>query len=135
MVPQQDQLTRQAPIVLIVDDNPGIRNVVSWSLHFGGYEAVEATNGLEAIRWIEEAGRAQRYPAVILLDLAMPGMDGHGFLAWVHNAWPATSPPPAIIVVTAGCAEEHALNAYIRQIVPKPFHVRDLLETIRLWTT
>jgi len=134
MRPQQDQHTRQAPIVLIVDDNPGIRNVVSWSLHAGGYEAVEATNGLEAIRWIEEAGRQQRYPAVILLDLAMPGMDGHDFLAWMQNAWPAPSPPPAIILVTAGCPEEHRLNAYVRQIVPKPFHVRDLLETIRLWT-
>jgi two-component system chemotaxis response regulator CheY len=135
MASQQDQGSRQAPVVLIVDDNPGIRTVVFWSLHFGGYEPVEAANGLEAIRWIEQAGREQRYPAVILLDLAMPGMDGHGFLEWVQTAWPAASAPPAIILVTAGYADEQRLNAHVRQIVPKPFHVRDLLETIRLWTT
>ncbi|HEY1351758.1 MAG TPA: response regulator [Ktedonobacteraceae bacterium] len=131
---QQDQCARQAPIVLIVDDNPGIRNVVSWSLHFGGYEAIEATNGHEAIRWIEQAGRDQRYPAVILLDLAMPGMDGNTFLEWVQTTWPSTSPPPAIILVTAGCADGRCLNSYVKQVVAKPFHVRDLLEAIRQWT-
>src|SRR5581483_10911627 len=101
MEKSQDQPARRAPIVLIIDDNPGIRNVVSWSLQFGGYEPVEAANGLEAVRWIEQARREKRYPSVILLDLAMPGMDGKTFIEWLQTAWPPTFPPPVIIIVTA----------------------------------
>lgn len=134
-VPQQKPDTGRGPIVLIVDDNPGIRNVVSWSLHLGGYEPIEATSGLEAIRWIEEAGREKRYPAAILLDLAMPGMDGTTFLEWVQRTWPSASPHPAIILVTAGRADDRWFNSYVKQVVSKPFHVRDLLEAIRQWTT
>ena len=133
MEQSQDQRAKQAPIVLIVDDNPGIRNVVSWSLQFGGYQAVEAANGLEAMRWIEQARREKRYPAVILLDLAMPGMDGKTFIEWLQTAWPPTFPPPVIIIVTAGHADQRLLNSYVKQVVTKPFHVRDLLEVIHRW--
>ena len=134
MEKSQDQRARQAPIVLIVDDNPGIRNVVAWSLQFGGYEPAEVANGLEAVRWIEQAGREKRYPAVILLDLAMPEMDGKTFLEWLHTTWPPTPPPPAVIIVTAGHADQQSLDSYVKQVVTKPFHVRDLMEVIRQWT-
>jgi len=134
MEKSQDQPARRAPIVLIIDDNPGIRNVVSWSLQFGGYEPVEAANGLEAVRWIEQARREKRYPAVILLDLAMPEMDGKTFLEWLHSTWLPTTPPPAIIIVTAGHADLKSFNSYVKQVVTKPFHVRDLIEVIRRWT-
>ena len=130
----QNQRLRPAPIVLIIDDNPAIRNVVSWSLQFGGYEPVEIANGLEAVRWIEQATSKKRYPSVILLDLAMPGMDGRSFLEWLQTTWPPTRPSPAIIIITAGHADKTELNSYVKQVVTKPFHVRDLLEVIRQWT-
>lgn len=125
------QYTHQSPIVLIVDDNPAIRNVVSWSLKLGGYEPIEAANGWEAVHWMEQASREQRYPAVVLLDLAMPGMNGETFLQWLQSTWPHSYPSPAIIIITAGYADERMLNTHVRQIVTKPFHVRDLLEVIR----
>lgn len=130
-----DQLLKQydkhPPIVLIVDDNPAIRNVVSWSLKLGGYEPVETANGWEAVRWMEQASHEQRYPAVILLDLAMPGMNGETFLQWLQSTWTSSYPPPAIIIITAGYADERMLNTHVKQIVTKPFHMRDLLEVIR----
>lgn len=129
----QSQGAKQAPLVLVVDDNPAIRNVVTWSLQFGGYEPAEAANGLEAVKWIEQAALEQRYPSVILLDLAMPGMDGRAFLTWLQSTWPANHPSPAIIIVTAGHPDEKLLNTYVKQIVTKPFHVRDLLEVVRKW--
>lgn len=132
-----DQLVKQrekrAPIVLIVDDNPAIRNVISWSLKLGGYEPIEATNGDEAVTWMEQAACEQHYPAVILLDLAMPGMNGETFLQWLQNTWPAHYPIPSIIIVTAGYADERMLNVHVKQIVTKPFHMRDLLEAVRTW--
>jgi CheY-like chemotaxis protein len=125
----------QAPIVLIVDDNPAIRNVVGWSLQFGGFQPIEAANGLEAVKWMEQAASENRYPAVVLLDLAMPGMDGSAFLAWLQSAWMERYPTPAIIVITAGHLKEKTLNPppAVKEIVTKPFHVRDLLEVIRKW--
>lgn len=130
-----EQQHAQAPIVLIVDDNSAIRNVVGWSLQFGGFQPIEAANGLEAVKWMEQAASEKRYPAVILLDLAMPGMDGRSFLTWLQSTWVDRYPTPAIIVVTAGHLNEKNLNPppVVKEIVTKPFHVRDLLEVIRKW--
>ncbi len=63
----------------------------------------------------------------------MPGMDGKAFMDWLQATWPAQHPPPSIIIITAGYADEKMLNSYVKQIVTKPFHVRDLLEIIRKW--
>lgn len=131
--PQKDPHARQAPIVLIIDDNPAIRHVVAWSLKLGGYEPAEAENGLEAVRWIEQALRQRLYPSVILLDLAMPGMDGWSFMEWLQTTWPTHAPFPPIIIITAGHADARPLSAYVKQVVTKPFHVRDLMEVVRRW--
>ena len=124
----------KTPIVLIVDDNPAIRNVVTWSLRFGGFQPVEAANGFEAIQWMEQASREQLYPSVVLLDMAMPGMNGQAFLTWLQSSWNDLYPLPAIILITAGHVNEpFDTPATIKQIVAKPFHVRDLLEVVRRW--
>src|ERR1700676_1431038 len=81
-------------IVLVVDDNPAIRDMVSWSLELDGYEPAEAAEGNEALAWMDNASREGRYPDVILLDLAMPGMDGHAFLQKLQGQWEATRPFP-----------------------------------------
>jgi len=128
-----NQPGRRSSIVLIVDDNPAIRNVVSWSLQLGGYEPVEAANGWEAAHWIEQAQIEARFPAVILLDLAMPGMNGEAFLQWLQSTWPPKQPMPSIIIITAGYADEKMLRTPVKQIVTKPFHVRELLDIIRKW--
>ncbi len=130
---RQSQGDKRVPIVMVVDDNPAIRNVVSWSLQLGGYQPVEAANGWEAIRWLEQAQQQKRYPAAILLDLAMPGMNGETFLQWVQSTWPQGATLPSIIIVTAGYTEEQMSHSLVKQVVTKPFHMRDLLEIIRKW--
>lgn len=127
----------ERPVVLIIDDNPSIRAVVASTLHCGGFQPVEAANGLEAIAWMERVAREQRYPQVILLDLAMPQMDGHAFLEWLQSSWGSRYPIPAIILLTACYLNAQLLPLYVavKQIVAKPFHVRDLLEIVRAWST
>lgn len=124
------------PLVLIVDDNPTIRNVVAWSLHFGGFQPIEAANGLEAIKWMEQVAKELLYPSVILLDLTMPGIDGRSFLEWLQSAWVGRNPTPAIILITANSLDEKTLALFpiVKQIVIKPFHVHDLLEIVRKWS-
>jgi CheY-like chemotaxis protein len=121
--------TRQ-PIILVIDDNPAIRDMVSWALELDGYEPAEAAEGQEALDWISNAAREGRYPSVILLDLTMPGMDGNEFLRCLHAQWEATHPPPAVVVITVGTENPDATRLGVAEIIVKPFHVRDLLNTV-----
>jgi two-component system, chemotaxis family, chemotaxis protein CheY len=131
--PQAPNEGRQ-PVVLVVDDNPAIRDMVSWALELDGYEPAEAAEGQEALDWMNNASREGRYPAVILLDLAMPGMDGNTFLERLHQQWEVTHPLPAIVVITAKRGSSEAESLGVQQIIVKPFHVRDLLDVVRQLT-
>jgi len=119
------------PVVLVVDDNPAIRDMVSWALELDGYESAEAAEGQEALDWMFNAAREGRYPSVILLDLAMPGMDGNGFLERLHHQWATVYPLPSIVIITAKVGVPDASTLGVSQVVVKPFHVRDLLDIIR----
>jgi two-component system, chemotaxis family, chemotaxis protein CheY len=125
---------RHLPIVLVVDDNPAVRDMVSWALELDGYEPAEAAEGQEALAWIDNAAREGRYPSVILLDLAMPGMNGNIFLAQLRFQWESIHPLPAIIVITATHQTEELFPADVQCVIVKPFHVRDLLDAVRRFT-
>ncbi len=122
------------PIVLVVDDNAAIRDMVSWALELDGYEPAEAAEGLEALAWIDNAAREGRYPSVILLDLAMPGMNGNAFIDQLRALWEAKHPLPAIIVITAATEKQEMLQTPVKHVIVKPFHVRDLLDAVRKLT-
>lgn len=119
------------PVVLVVDDNPAIRDMISWALELEGYEPAEAADGQEALDWMYNSAREGRYPAVILLDLAMPGMDGDTFLENLRRQWAVVHPLPSIVIITAKSGIADATTLGVSQIVVKPFHVRDLLDIIR----
>jgi two-component system chemotaxis response regulator CheY len=122
------------PLILVVDDNPAIRDMVSWALELDGYEPAEAAEGQEALDWIGSALREGRYPAVILLDLTMPGMNGTSFLQNLYQQWEAAHPVPAVVVITAGTDGPDAEALGVQQVIIKPFHVRDLLDIVRQLT-
>ena len=83
--------------VLIVDDDVDIREILAETLAETGFEVRTACNGLEALA----AVRCMKVrPAVILLDLMMPIMDGYGFLEQRERD-PALASIP-IAIVTAG---------------------------------
>ncbi|GCE27853.1 hypothetical protein KDA_33370 [Dictyobacter alpinus] len=129
--PDQNRL----PVVLVVDDNPAIRDMVSWALELDGYEPVVAAEGQEALDWVKNAAREGRYPSVILLDLSMPGMDGSTFLARLQEYWHSTShafPLPAVVVITARSGNIELNDSSVERIIVKPFHVRDLLDAVRV---
>ncbi|HLI09138.1 MAG TPA: response regulator transcription factor [Ktedonobacteraceae bacterium] len=121
-------------IVLVVDDNPAIRDMVSWALELDGYEPAEAAEGQEALAWMDNAAREGKYPHVILLDLAMPGMDGRTFLERLRSQWEPSHPSPSIVVITAGIGGPDAASLGVEQVIVKPFHVRDLLDVVRKLT-
>ena len=124
----------QHPIVLVVDDNPAIRDMVSWALELDGYEPAEAAEGNEALAWMDNAAREGRYPDVILLDLSMPVMDGSAFLARLRAQWGTAHPFPSIVVITAVITGSDAVTLGVDHVIIKPFHVRYLLDVIRKLT-
>lgn len=63
--------SRKSPLVLVVEDYQDAREMYAAYLQFSGYRVAEATNGLEAI---EQANALM--PDIILMDLALPKMDG-----------------------------------------------------------
>ncbi len=63
--------TTAKAVVLVIDDQPGIRRLLTEVLADDGHEVVTAENGYEGIQLAEKLK-----PAVILMDMKMPGMDG-----------------------------------------------------------
>src|SRR5580658_3417570 len=69
--------------VLLVDDNPSIRNLLSWHLEKAGFEVFHAEDGIEALGKLRD-----RLPKVIISDLQMPRMSGFEFIGVVRRRFP-----------------------------------------------
>ncbi|WGD31521.1 response regulator [Ancylobacter sp. WKF20] len=67
-------------LVLVVDDDPQVRAMIRKTIEDVGLHAAEAANGQAALDWLE----AHHLPALVLLDLMMPEMDGFEFLSHVR---------------------------------------------------
>ena len=113
--------------VLIADDDEFIRRLVVTTLEdVSGVRLVEARDGREAI---DVASRER--PALILLDVAMPSMDGIEACRRLRSS-PETSATP-IVMLTAHAAEgdeTRALEAGADRYLTKPFSPLDLLRIV-----
>lgn len=90
--------------ILIVDDMPIFRDPIAASLRMGGYQTKSASNGAEALDLVR-----QETPALILLDMSMPVMDGLSFLRALR-AEPAIASVP-VILMTALSDRDRMLEA------------------------
>jgi CheY-like chemotaxis protein len=109
--------------VLVVDDDESIRESVAMFLIDEGYPVAVAGDGDEALERV-----AERSPALILLDIRMPRMNGIEFAA-AYRALPGPHAP--IVVMTAGRdarqrAEEIGADGYLA----KPFDLDDLVAAV-----
>lgn len=119
----------EKPVVLVIDDHPTIREMLSWMLSFQGYQPVCAANGQEALEWIQDNCHTGQYPAAILLDLLMPVMNGAAFLTHLRAKWDAPHPLPPVILLTVDKSNHEDLAC--RTVLLKPFHIHDLYESLR----
>ena len=112
----------KAARVLITDDDAGIRTMVRVCLESSGYEVLEADNGMDALTAVKLDP-----PDLVLLDLAMPRMDGMTFLAELHALAP--TPPSPVVVMTAHGSVKTAIRAMrwgASDFLEKPFTPDDL---------
>jgi CheY-like chemotaxis protein len=101
--------------VLVIDDDEDLRQRLRGLLEKGGWEVDEATDGREALDHL-----ADRLPALILLDLVMPGLDGFEFLGELRQQQEGRSVP--VVVLTAKdltAAEQDCLQRSIEKVLRK----------------
>jgi CheY-like chemotaxis protein len=99
-----------------------IRQVVAHALRFEGYQVRSASNGLEALDAVEH-----ERPAVVLLDMRMPVLDGWGFARELR----ARGSDVPIIVMTAACDPQlWADQIGAQACLSKPFSLTELASTV-----
>lgn len=111
--------------ILIVDDQYGIRILLTEILQTEGYETCEAANGVQALSALEE-----ERPGLILLDMKIPGMDGLEILKRIRKKPVDTK----VIIMTAyGELEmiEEAMDNGAITYFAKPFDIDEVLVSIR----
>ncbi len=110
--------------VLVVDDDPGLLDLIEMRLATGGYQVSLAGSGAEALeRFHAEPPRA------VITDLRMEGMDGHALFARLH----AEAPTVPVIILTAHGTIPDAVAASQRGVfdfLTKPFDSGDLLAKV-----
>lgn len=112
--------------VLIVEDDPVMQDLLASMLQFEGFDTVVAGDGLAALDVLTTMDVS---PAVILLDLMMPRMDGYAFAE--ERRTRGLAPGVPVIVLTAdGRAEQKAVTLGAQGGLAKPFEVDQLLATI-----
>ncbi len=110
--------------ILIVDDEPRIRDFVRMNLELEHYAVLEANNGVEAVEQLREF-----LPDLVVLDVMMPEMDGFETLRAIREV--STVP---VIMLTVRQSEQdriHGLDLGADDYIAKPFSPGELLSRIR----
>jgi DNA-binding response OmpR family regulator len=111
--------------ILVVDDDPGVRNLLHDFFTPLGYRVVTTENGREALE-----STAREEPDVILLDVVMPGMDG-AEICTALKASDKTKLIPVIMMTGFVGAAIQASESAPDDLVIKPFNLPDLLTRVR----
>jgi len=111
------------PSILVVEDEPDLRELVRFNLELDGFEVGVAADGAEGL-----AAARSRRPDAILLDLMMPGIDGWEVLAQLKASDPALATVP-VLLLTARAADVDRARGGIEGAVrylTKPFDLVEL---------
>lgn len=109
--------------VLIVDDDADIRAVLSEFLEDEGYAVATAAHGAEALHYL----RTQAPPALVLLDLMMPTMDGFQFRQEQRRD-ASIAAIPVVVMTASGAFNPDAFD--VEHIVAKPIDLERLLDAL-----
>ena len=109
--------------VLVIDDDEGVRQFIVDSLEGSGYAVVASSNGADGLKSLRETD-----PDLVIVDYAMPGMNGVEVVTEVRRSQPSLP-----IILATGYADMAAVDAVMdpERVLRKPFRVDDLNAAVR----
>jgi CheY-like chemotaxis protein len=111
--------------ILVIDDEPMVREAVGRVLSSEGYDVAFAHDGADAIARVNAEP-----PDAILLDLMMPGMNGRQFLSALRDDLGLSL--PVVVMTAVHGLGQRAINLGATDVVEKPFDVEELLNKVAL---
>jgi two-component system KDP operon response regulator KdpE len=110
--------------VLVIDDEPPIRKLLRMGLSTQGYEILEASNGKNALELLPQN------PALIILDLGLPDIQGHELLRIIRGR---NESVPIVVLSSRGdeAGKVQALDSGADDYLTKPFGMEELLARMR----
>jgi DNA-binding response OmpR family regulator len=111
--------------ILVVDDDPGIRQLLTDVLEMEGHEVRSEPDGLAAVRRLEYIR-----PDCVVLDVMMPGLDGYGVLRSIRAQ---DGDPIPVIMLTAAAEPDTAARAWgdgVDYFLAKPFKADQVLDLV-----
>ncbi len=112
--------------ILVVEDEPDIRELIQMTLSAAGHQAVPAADGVTALRLARELP-----PDLVVLDLGLPGMEGTDLLGQLRIGSTTRNVP--VIVLTArldAASESEVLALGAAEFMVKPFKRQELVERV-----
>lgn len=126
-----DVTTTPAGNVLIVEDDPDVREMLSTLLSTEGFHAVAAEDGLEALHLLRAVRhRAPEVPCLVLLDLKMPRLGGNEFRR-AQLGDPTVASVPVAVMSGAVDLEQRAQDLGAVATVAKPINIDRLMDVVR----
>lgn len=115
------------PTILVVEDDDAARAGLATLLQPYGYNIVAVPDGTSALNWITQG----LTPALILLDMIVPGIDGWQFLGLRHKDRQLAAIPVVVMTGLGVASEEWATSLGASQLLRKPIDVEALLNAVQ----
>jgi DNA-binding NtrC family response regulator len=108
--------------ILLIEDEPGVMDVMLRVLQRAGFGVRAAQDGAAALAALHE-----RPPMLAILDLVLPGISGFAILAHIQQQYPSL---PVIVITANPQAIAHPTARNVRHYLLKPFHIEELLDMV-----
>src|SRR5512142_465830 len=117
----------ESKLLLVVEDIPGIRELLELTLRFRAYDVMTAQNGQEALDMVQ-----QRRPALIVTDILMPRMDGFSLIYHLRQSNQTRDIPVVFLSATYVAPEDKdfATTLGAARFIEKPINMEEFLGTI-----
>ena len=112
--------------ILIVEDEPSMREMLNVFLEENGFEVIKSSNGVEGLDLAQKES-----PDIIILDIVMPGMSGYMVAKHIKSDPKLRNTPIVLLTATANVAGNIMLEMPTEYRVRKPFNPDELLELLQ----